>query len=232
LKRFYDNVTVTACDAGYGVALDGRDVNSPGRSRIAVPSRALARALAEEWDHQSETVDLATMPLHRLVVMAIDEISKRPDEVVEAIVAYGETDLTCYRAARPQDLADRQRVAWQPMVDWLAERHDVVLAITTDVSPVRQSQRALTMLRRAVSSDDPFLLTATHAATTVCGSVVIALALRDEAIDAAAAWAAAQLDETYQIERWGEDEEMAARRRRLRADLDAADRLFRLLGKD
>jgi len=164
----------------------------------------------------------------RLAGIAIDDTATRPAAVVEAIAAYGATDLTCYRAESPPDLAARQQLRWQPLLDWAADRHGVALAVAVGVTPIRQPDESLAALRRAVAVDGPFRLSGLYAATACCGSVVIALALRDGEIDVDAAWSAAQLDEDFQIEKWGEDEEAADRRRNLRTDLDAAARLLEL----
>ncbi len=228
MKRFYDKVDVAGSNDGHIVTLDGRPIHSPSHNPLILPSHELAEAVAAEWAAQEEKVNLAAMPLMRLAGIAIDDTATRPAAVVEAIAAYGATDLTCYRAESPPDLAARQHRQWQPLLDWAADRHGAALVVAVGVTPVRQPDESLAALRRAVAVDGPFRLSGLYAATACCGSVVIALALRDGEIDLDAAWSAAQLDEDYQIEKWGEDEEAAERRRNLRADLDAAARLLEL----
>ena len=228
MKRFYEAAAAAESDDGHVVTLDGRPIRSPVRNRLILPSRGLAEAIAAEWAAQGEKVDFAAMPLTRLAGIAVDDVADRPEAVVDAIAAYGATDLTCYRAEVPPDLAARQHRHWQPLLDWIATRHGVALAAAAGVTPLGQPGESLAALRRAVAVGGPFVLTGVHAATACCGSVVIALALRDGEVDADAAWAAAQVDEDYQIEKWGEDEEAAERRRNIRADLDAAARLLEL----
>jgi len=226
VKRFYEEAAAAESDDGHVVTLDGRPIQSPARNRLVLPNRRLAEAVAAEWAAQVEKVDFAAMPLMRLVGIAVDDVAGRPEAVVDVIAAYGVTDLTCYRAEAPPDLVARQHRHWQPLLDWIGACHGVSLVAAAGVTPIRQPEPSLAALRRAVAVDDPFVLAGVHAATVCCGSVVIALALRDSEIDADGAWTAAQVDEDYQVEIWGTDEEAAERRRNVRADLDAAVRLL------
>ena len=228
MKRFYENVDTMAEAGGYAVRLDGRGIKTPGKRALILPTEPMAQAIAGEWAAQTDTIDPNAMPLMRLAGTAIDGTADRRNAVVDSIVAYGQTDLTCYRVMIPRDLSLRQAESWQPMLDWLAEAHDVHLVATDGVMPIRQSDDATAALRRAVDKGDAFQLTALHAATTALGSVVLALALRDGAADPEGAWAAAQLDESYQNEKWGEDEEALDRRAAVRAELDAAARMLAL----
>jgi chaperone required for assembly of F1-ATPase len=228
MKRFYEKAAADETDDGHVVTLDGRPIQSPARNRLVLPNRGFAEAVAAEWAAQGKKVDFAAMPLMRLAGIAVDDVAHRTGAVVAAIAAYGDTDLTCYRAEAPPDLAARQHRHWQPLLDWIAARHGVALTTVVGVTPIRQPDASLDALRRAVATDDPFVLSGVHAATACCGSVVIAVALRDGEIDADAAWAAAQVDEDYQIETWGVDDEAAERRRNIRADLEATARLLEL----
>jgi chaperone required for assembly of F1-ATPase len=231
-KRFYRAVAVerAAGDAaGYGVTLDGRRIKTPARAAMALPNLALAEAVAAEWADQGEEVDPRTMPLTGLVWSAIDLVRADRARIIEELAAYGAHDLVCYRAEGPAELAARQQALWQPLLDWLALGLDAPLAVTVGVAPVAQPPAALAALRQAVAAKDDLALSALSAAVSAAGSLVIGLALCEGRIDAEAAFAAAQLDETYQIERWGEDPELARRRAAIKADLEAAARLFALL---
>ncbi len=233
-KRFYRAVAVERAagagdEAGFGVSLDGRRIKTPAKAGMDLPNLALAEAVAAEWADQGEEVDPRTMPLTGLVWSAIDLV--RPDRarVIEELAAYGAHDLVCYRAEGPSDLAARQQVLWQPLLDWLALGFDAPLAVTVGVTSVVQPPAALAALRQAVAAKDDLALSALSAAVSAAGSLVIGLALCAGRIDAEAAFAAAQIDETYQIERWGADPELARRREAIKADLDAAARFLALL---
>ena len=158
MKRFYEEAAVAEADDGYVVTLDGRPIQSPARNRLVLPGRGLAEEVAAEWAAQGEKVDFAAMPLMRLVGVAVDDVAGRPDAVVEAIAAYGATDLTCYRAEAPSDLAARQHRYWQPLLDWIAARHGVALVAAAGVTPLRQPEASLAALRRAIAVTDPFVL--------------------------------------------------------------------------
>ncbi len=214
LKRLYKTAGVTEAPAGFGVALDDKPVRTPAKRPLIVPTRALAEAIAEEWLAQGETVDPKRLPLTRLASIALDLVAPRHEAVVAEVAKYGGTDLVCYRAEQPTELAERQHAAWQPLIDWATLRFDAPLRVTASILPVTQS---------------PATLTALHMATAACGSLVVALALVEGHIDAETAFVNAELDESYEIERWGEDAEQAKRRSGLREDIALAARFVALL---
>ena len=229
MKRVYQQVTTRPMGPGWGVALDGRPLRTPGKNELAVPSARLAAAIAAEWDAQQDDIRPASMPLTRLAATAIDRTATQREQVVDEIAGYAGTDLVCYRADHPPALAARQQAVWQPLLDWAALRYDAALAVTCGVIPTKQSPAALKAFAAAVAAHDDFRLTALHALTTACGSLVIALATMEGRLDAAETFAASQLDETFQIEQWGEDAEAATRRSALCADIAATARFLKLL---
>ena len=228
-KRFYKTAEAAAADGGHGIALDGKPVRTPAGRPLAVPGAALAGAIAEEWAAQGESIDRETMPLTRLACTALDLVPGRRVDIVAEVAAYAETDLVCYRTDEPPALARRQAAAWQPLVAWAAERHGAHLAVTSSITPIAQAPAALEALRDAVAGEDDFALTGLGLATRSFGSLVIALAMRGGRLDARAAADASLVDEHYQLERWGEDAELAARCARVARDAADAERLFRLL---
>jgi chaperone required for assembly of F1-ATPase len=230
MKRFYQAVSVTEEDALFSVALDGKPLRTPAKAPLPLPRRRLAEAIAAEWQAQGERVRPHTMPLMRLASTAFDLVARRKPAVVAELAAYGGTDLLCYRAEQPPELAARQQAVWQPLLDWATLRYDAPLLVTAGIVPVTQPEASLKALAAAVDAFAPLPLTALHAAVTASGSLILGLALVEGRIDAEATFAAAQLDESFQIERWGEDYEAADRRAALRADIEAAARFARLLG--
>ena len=229
MRRVYQEVTTVPAAGGWGVRLDGRPLRTPARTEVVVPSQALAGAVAAEWDAQQPEVQPATMPLFRLAATALDRTGTRREQVIAEVANYAGTDLLCYRADQPPALIARQSAIWQPLLDWAAGRYDAALAVTTGILPLPQSAGALRAFAAAVAAQDDFRLTALHALTTACGSLVIALAVLEGRIGADEAFAAAQLDETFQIEVWGEDAEAMRRRAVLAADIKAAARFLELL---
>jgi chaperone required for assembly of F1-ATPase len=229
VKRFYRDAGVTEMPDAFGVALDGKPVSTPAKRPLTVPTRALAVAIAEEWRAQGETIDPRRLPLTRLASIALDLVAPRREAVVAEVAKYAGTDLVCYRAEQPPELAERQRAAWQPLIDWATLRFDAPLAATASILPVAQPAASLRALETAVAAYDTHRLAALHLATAACGSLVVALALVEGRIDAEAAFAAAELDESYEIERWGEDAEQARRRAGLKEDIALAARFVSLL---
>jgi chaperone required for assembly of F1-ATPase len=204
-------------------------VSTPAKRPLTVPTPALAEAVAEEWLAQTETVDPKRLPLTRLASIALDMVAPRREAVVAEVAKYAGTDLVCYRAQQPSELAERQHAAWQPLIDWAPLRFDAPLTVTASILPVAQPAASLKALESAIAAYDTHRLAALHLAAGACGSLLVALALIEGRIDAEAAFAAAELDQSYQIERWGEDAEQARRRAGLKQDIALAARFVSLL---
>ncbi len=229
MKRFYKSAGVTETPEGFAVLLDAKPVRTPAKRPLTVPARALAQAIAEEWLAQGETVDPKRLPLTRLASIALDLVAPRREAVIAEVAKYAGTDLVCYRAEQPPDLAARQHAAWQPLIDWATLRFDAPLAVTAGILPVAQATATLKAFQAAVAAYDTHRLAALHLATAACGSIVLALAIVEGRIDAETAFFAAELDESYEIERWGEDAEQSKRRAGLKDDIALAARFVALL---
>lgn len=234
MQRFWTRAEIgPAQEGGYAVLLDGRPMRLPSGAPLAVPGLALAHALADEWQAAGGGKDrefsLDEMPMTRLVGTAIDRIAPDPAQAVATIARYGETDLLCYRADFPPALAARQHAAWQPLLDWAALSLDAPLAVTAGVMAVSQPAAALSALSRAVAAHAPIGLSALGLIVQCTGSLVLGLAVSHGRLGAAEAHALATLDETFQAEEWGEDEEATARLARMAADIVLAERLLALV---
>jgi chaperone required for assembly of F1-ATPase len=229
MKRFYRKAEPVQRASGHGITLDGKPIKTPGKRDLVVPNEALAAAIAEEWNAQQGEVRSATMPLTRLATTTVDRVATQRDAIIRQTANYAATDLVCYRAAHPPALATRQQAVWQPLIDWAVLRYDAPLVITSGVIPKSQPAASLRALASAVAEQEDFALTALHVATAACGSLIIALALLEGQLDEEQAFAASQLDESFQIEGWGEDAEQAERRRALAADIQAAALFISLL---
>lgn len=227
-RRFYTAVSVGEDVAGYVILLDSREVRSPAGGELVLANRALAEAVADEWRAQEDEIVPRTMPLMSLVATAVDRVVPRRGEVVDAIARYARTDLLSYRAEAPAELVARQCSLWDPLLEWCAERTRTTLAVTAGVMPAQQSPDVLEAIAALVADRGDLELVALHELVTLTGSVVIGLAVAEGRISGDEAAAAAQLDETWQAGRWGEDEEAQERRDAVRRDLLAAERLLRL----
>ncbi len=229
MKRFYQKAEPARRAGGYAVTLDRKPIKTPAKRDLLVPNEALAAAVAEEWNAQQAEVLASAMPLTRLATTAVDRVVTQRDAIVQQTANYAATDLVCYRATHPPPLAARQQAIWQPLIDWAVIRYDAPLLVTSGVIPKSQPAASLRALAAVVAEQHDFALTALHVVTAACGSLIIALALMEGELDAGEAFAVSQLDESFQIEAWGEDAEQAARRRALAADIHAAARFISLL---
>jgi len=208
-KRFWKVTEVTEDATGFGVALDGRPVKTPAKAPLTVPTRALADAIAAEWDAQGDKVDPRTMPVTRGANAAIDKVTVQHAEVADMLAAYGDSDLLCYRADGPDSLCARQADQWDPLLDWLEATFGVRLTVQTGVMHVAQPEEAQARLRAEVHALNAFELAGFHDLVSLSGSLVIGLAAARDERPIEALWALSRLDETWQAEQWGVDEEAA-----------------------
>ncbi len=227
-KRFYKEVSVGEADGGFTVLLDGRPVRTPGRGLLQVPVRAVAEAMAGEWAAQGEHINPFSMPLTRLVNVALDRVAPEMAPVREEMVRYAGTDMLFYRAEGPQGLVDRQARHWDPVLDWMREAHGARFFLSQGIRHVTQPEDALAEVA-ALVPDAPLALAAAHSMTTLTGSALLALAVAGGRLDVDAAWDAAHVDEDWNRDQWGEDEIAAQRRAARRTEMDAAALLMALL---
>ncbi len=232
MKRLYKSVGVTAVEVGHEVNLDGKPVRTPAGNSLVAPTVGLAHAIVTEWSSQAEFVRPHSMPMTRLLATALDRTRPDKHRVVDSMIGFAETDLICYRATSPDELVRRQTAVWQPLLEWAAGRFDAQLHVFEGVMPQPQSAPALSALREAVAALEPIRLTGLAATTAAAGSLVIGLAVLERHVSAEAAFAASQVDELFQIERWGEDEEAADHRAQLLVDFCDAGRFLDLAASD
>lgn len=225
MKRFWQEVTV---DAERGIRLDGKPVRTPGRLPLILPTPALAEAVAGEWRAVEGEIDPRAMPLTGLANAAIERVSADPAPFAATLAAYAESDLLCYRAEDPPELVARQTAAWDPPLAWAAHRYDIHFTVATGVIHQPQPDTTIERLAAAVAARDDFALAALSPVVTITGSLVLALALIAGAMDAAAVWNAANLDEDWQAEQWGVDPLAVQAREVRRAEYDAAVQFLEL----
>lgn len=230
MKRFYKEATIRSSEAGWEILLDGRPVKTPARNALAVPTEALASAIAAEWQAQGETIDPRSMPLTGLANAAIDRVAPDPEAFARSLAAYGESDLLCYRADHPDALVARQAEHWDPLLAWARRRFDIDFEIVEGIMHRPQHEATVRQLAHAVLARDPFALAGLSPLVTIGGSLVAALALVENAVTLNAVWAAVTVDEAYQAEQWGEDAEAAAVLAARRRDFEAAHGFLTLLG--
>lgn len=233
MNRFYKTVTIVdqqdAATPLWQIALDGRSVKTPGRATLEVPTEALAKTIAAEWDRQGEKVDAASMPMMRLACTTIDRVMTQRAMVEDEVVKYGGSDLICYPADVPEDLANLQVKEWQSWHDFAARDLDAPLALTHGISHVAQEESSLNALARHVKSLSDWQLMGVHSLTTVGGSLVLALAVAKGALDGDGLYRLAHLDEEFNLERWGSDKEAEARLAGRQQVLQEAASFLRLL---
>lgn len=229
-KRFYEEATLAEVPEGFTILLDGKPVRTPGRAVLALPTRAAAQLVADEWAAQREVIEPASMPVLRLANTAVDGVAPEADAVAEDILRFSASDLLLYRAEGPAALVERQRARWDPVLDWARETLHARFVLAEGVMPVEQPRQAVEAvnihLRRR---REPLRLASLHLMTTLMGSALLALAVEAGALDPDVAWKAAHVDEDWNAEQWGQDSEAVARHNARRRDMMAAVALLRAL---
>jgi len=209
-KRFWKAASATPTDGGWTVQLDGRSVKTPAKAALTLPTQTMAEAIAAEWDAQDEVVNPLSMPFTRSANAAIDKVAIQHAEVADMLAAYGDADLLCYRADAPQGLVDRQAQVWDPYLDWAADQFGARLQPRVGLMHESQDATALSALSGPVHAMSNFELAAFHDLVSLSGSLILGFAAAQDLHPMHRIWAASRLDETWQEEQWGVDEEAQA----------------------
>ena len=233
MKRFYKETAVEPEEGGFRVLLDGKPMRTPAKSILVVPTRPLADAIAAEWSGVPDKAEInaAHLPLTRLAATGLDRVVPRRQEIIADTAKYAGSDLLCYRATTPASLVKLQQDAWQPLLDWAADRYGARLIVAEGIAFVDQPEESLRRVRDAVAVHADLALSALYNLTHTAGSVIIALAVAEGRLSAEGAFAAAQVDELYQIERWGDDPLALKHREGVAKDIGASTRFLALLEK-
>jgi chaperone required for assembly of F1-ATPase len=228
-KRFYASAGVGEADGGgFSVMLDGKPVKTPSGGRLVVPARSIAETIAAEWNAQGDTIDPLSMPVTRLANSVVQGVVGRVEAVADDVAKYLGSDLLFYRAGHPEALVSREAAQWDPILFWAADSLGAHFILAEGVVHVRQPEQALAAARATLPTD-PWRIAALHVITTLTGSALLALALFHDAIDADRAWAAAHVDEDWNAEKWGVDEEVATRHAARLVDYKAASAILKAL---
>jgi chaperone required for assembly of F1-ATPase len=227
-RRFYASAGVVASPTGFAIALDDKPIRTPSGRQVVAPVRQIAEAIAAEWDAQQEIIDPVTMPLTRFANSVVDAVADRVDAVTDDVAKYLGSDLLFYRASHPEALVAREAEHWDPLLFWAADALGAHFILAEGIVHVRQPDSAIQAARAALP-DDPWSIAALHVITTLTGSALLALALLRGVLDSDQVWAAAHVDEDWNIEKWGMDEEVAARRAARLVDFNAAARILKAL---
>jgi chaperone required for assembly of F1-ATPase len=228
-KRFYDHVAIKDEGVGAGVLLDGKPVRTPGKAAFVLPNKAVAEAIGDEWRGQGARIDPATMPLTRLANSVIDGVKGHEEAVIGDILNYAGSDLICYRAEGPKGLVTLQTKHWDPIVAWAKRDLGVPMRLAEGVMHVAQAPSSLDAIGKRLARFDSWSLAGLHVMTGLSGSALLALVVALGRLSPEQAWAAAHIDEDWQISQWGEDEEAKERRESRWRDFAAAARMLKML---
>lgn len=233
MKRFYKETAVEQAEDGFRVLLDGKPMRTPAKAVLIVPTKPLADAIAAEWGGVPDKAEInaAHLPLTRLAATGLDRVVPRRGEIIADTAKYAGSDLLCYRATTPASLVKLQHDAWQPLLDWAEEKYGARLTVANGIAFVDQPKEAVGRLRDAVAAHTDLALSALYNLTHTAGSVVIALAVAEGRLTSEAAFTAAQVDELYQVERWGDDPLAVKHRDGVAKDIDAGARFLALLAR-
>ena len=225
-KRFYAKAGAVEGEDGFVITLDDKPIRTPSGRQVAVPVRAIADAIVAEWEAQQEFIDPLTMPMTRFANSVVDGVVDRVEAVTDDMAKYFESDLLFYRAGHPEALVAREAAHWDPLLFWAADTLGAHFILAEGIVHVRQPESAIAAARAALPGD-PWSIAALHVITTLTGSALLALALSRGVLDPDQVWAAAHVDEDWNIEKWGVDEEVAARRAARLVDFMAAARILK-----
>src|SRR5437762_8771671 len=169
-----------------------------------------------------------TLPMTRFANSVVQFVVDRAVLVADVVAKYLNSDLLFYRAGYPEALVAREAAHWDPVLFWAADALGAHFILAEGVVHVRQPETAVAAARGALPGD-PWSIAALHVITTLTGSALLALALLRGVVNEDQVWAAAHVDEDWNVEKWGEDEEVAARRATRLVDFRAAASILKAL---
>lgn len=228
-KRFWSDVSVGSVEGGFAVFLDDKPLRTPAKAHFVVPTASLSQAVADEWSQLDDQIDPTRLPFTKLSNAAIDNMAEKAGSVVEALAEYAETDLLCYRADSPEGLVMRQTAAWDPILDWIRDTYGLVMVQTTGILPVEQPKVAIDCFLNWLGDMDDFRLMAVHDLIMLSGSIIIARAVVEDHLTSEQGWEASIVDDIWQADAWGEDEEALALRSAKAQDFAIAARMMKYL---
>lgn len=228
-KRFFKSVSVEKSANGYAVKLDGRPIKTPAKNLLECSQKTVAQAIAQEWEAQAEFIDMDTMYCTKVTNTALDRIAPDPENVIKEMVDYANSDLLCYRALEPESLVQRQNEAWDPVLSWLEKTHGCRLFCIGGLMHKGQQEEALQKFEIILRARSAIMLAALHNMTTLTGSAVLSLGVCDGYVDYHTAWDHAHVDEDWQIDQWGRDEDAIAHRHRRWLEMEKTGKLLELM---
>jgi chaperone required for assembly of F1-ATPase len=229
VKRFWKQAQVVERDGGWGVELDGKPLRTPAREPLTVPTKALAEAIAAEWNGVGDKIEPGAMPLTGLANAAIDRVASDKETFAHGLARYAEVDLACYRADGPDALIERQTEQWDALLAWGRRRFDVDFCTTSGIVHVDQPAATIDLLSHAVAALDPFRLAGLSPLITIGGSLLAGLGVLEGALTPDQAWDAVTVDDRWQLEQWGSDPLAEAALDNRRRDFMAAARFLEML---
>ena len=206
-KRFWKNVHVASLEAGYSIKLDEKILKTPAKKQMLLPTEKLAKKVASEWDQQVEEIDPTTMPFTKSANAALDKVSEQSEEVISLLGEYGETDLLYYRADSPPELQKRQKLGWDPIIKWAENTFEVQINCGTGIVYIPQNEKLISETRKKINTLSIFELAAFYDMVSITGSLILGLAIINGRLSAEEAYQLSRIDEQWQLEQWGEDEE-------------------------
>lgn len=229
LKRFYKTSTAAKDEQGWHVLLDGKAVKTPGKRMLVLPTQSLAEAIAQEWDSQGEEIDLQSLPLMQFACATLDYVQPHMSDVVSETLGYAETDALCYREVESDVLAERQKQAWNPVVSWANARYGIEMRYAQGIMPVEQAPHTREQLHAVLEKLSPHALASLWLMTKHLGSLLLALAVFEKQVTVSEAFSLSRLEEAFQNEQWGEDEEVRERREIVAAEMEVLARFLTLI---
>ena len=206
-KRFWKNAHVVSSETGYLIKLDDKILKTPAKKQMLLPTEALAKKVASEWDEQVEEIDPTTMPFTKSSNAALDKVSEQFEEVTSLLGEYGDTDLLYYRADSPPELQKRQKTGWDPIVNWAETTFKVQINCGTGIVYIAQNEKLISEIHIKINNLSIFELTAFYDMVSITGSLILGLAIINGRLSAEEAYQLSRIDEQWQLEQWGEDEE-------------------------
>ncbi|OMO95000.1 ATP12, ATPase F1F0-assembly protein [Corchorus capsularis] len=209
-KRFYKKVTTRESDDGIGwtVMLDYRTLKTPSKRPLKLPTLALAKAIAAEWEYQqTDGIRPFTMPLMKLACTALERVPLTRVKIIENLMKKFHQDLVFCRAPDDNDLTvgvhARQVEKIDPLLEWVASEFGYKPIVYTSYFGGKQGDELTKAVENVLKNTNDCELAGIDALAAAGHSLVIALGIFRGKLQIEEAIELIRLEEDLQVDKWG-----------------------------
>ena len=221
MKKFWEKVSIKKISSdSFCVMLDKRILKTPLKRDLILPNLNLAEEIVKEWDQDSKKINTESMIFYGLISTSLDKIIDNKNLYINDILDYVDTDLICYRAESPKELVELQKNKWDPIILFIEKYIGIKVQVFQGIFPKKQHTTVHTKLTNLINQFSIFEISVLHRITNITGSIFLSLCVLKKDISKKEVFELSVLDELWQSENWGFDEEISQKRKEISIELN------------